>query len=320
MLALCIESSHQRGLGHLFRCIHLAREMERREKSYIVLINPDARSEQILRDAEVHYETVDLWDFQSNWEQAVIKQYGINVWLNDRMGTDYRHAIQVKAAGVRLCSIDDTGTGANLCDINIIPIPSRNVSYSGQRVLSGVEYLVLNPEIARFRRTRTQQNKIVVSLGGSDTYGVTVKVASYLRLLHVSADIVLGPAFSHEDALFEVLQNDSHYRLLRHVDSLPALFYDYDIAITGGGGTPYEAAAAGLPCVIIANEPHEEPLAQFLADSGCAVFTCFYADLTCTRLQDALASINLVEMSQCGQRKFHFNGTQTVLKAAFGEL
>ena len=31
----------------------------------------------------------------------------------------------------------------------------------------------------------------------------------------------------------------------------------HDLAVTGGGMTPFEANAAGLPCIVVANETFE---------------------------------------------------------------
>lgn len=318
MLAICIESSHQRGLGHLFRCINLVRELKRRGEQYIVLLNPDEHSEGILRKYGVLFETVDLCDFESGWESKQIRRHGITIWLNDRMGTDLRSSKQIKSAGACLFAIDDTGDGAALCDLNIVPIPAQGVHYGGKRVLTGVQYLVLNPEIDRYRRTRLAHGRLVVSLGGSDTYGVTVHVASFLQVLGQEADIVLGPAFSHEKVLCAQLNCDNRYRLLRGVSSLPALFHSYNTAITGGGLTPFEAAAAGLPCVIIANESHEETLALFLEEKGCGIYAGHRSVLDAQRLYVAINRIKLPEMSLRGQKILRTDGAGLIIDTILG--
>lgn len=315
MLAICIESSHQRGLGHLFRCLNFVRELEKRNERYLVLLNPDERSEKILRENQVLFQTVDLWDFKSGWEQEQIRRYGITLWLNDRMGTDKRSSKFIKTLGVKLCTIDDTGNGAQLCDLNIVPIPTPGVQYEGRKVLCGAKYIVLNTEIDRYRRTRTTLGRVVVSLGGSDTYGVTVRVAACLKELGQEADFVLGPAFSHEKELRNLLTGDKHYRILRQIPSLPALFSRYDIAITGGGVTPFEAAAAGLPCVIVANEPHEKIFAQFLEKKGCAIFVGDYSSLSSQSLAQAFSQIELPQMSLKGQEQLHTGGASLVMEA-----
>lgn len=313
MVAICIESSHQRGLGHLYRCLSLAEELTARGERYIVLLNPDPRSVALLGEKNIPWETVDLWDYESGWEQEIIRRHGVTIWLNDRMGTHRAHTEWVKKAGVRLCAIDDTGSGGALCDCNIIPIPTPGEHYPGKEVYNGSEYVVLPKEIERYRRTRVQQERRIVTLGGSDTYGVTVQVAGFLRALSRPADILLGPAFSHRAALLEALSGATGFRVLESVPSLPALFFEYDLAITGGGMTPYEAAAAGLPTITIANEPHEVPLAEFLQGKGCSAFLGYYKDVTKERLGQALASLKLTEMSEAGQRAFGVAGAAAVV-------
>lgn len=84
------------------------------------------------------------------------------------------------------------------------------------------------------RRQRTGLRKILVTLGGSDTYGVAVKVVNILKKKGYSADIVIESDFQHKDLLNQKI--DSRFIVYDTVPSLIAKFYEYDLAITGGGG------------------------------------------------------------------------------------
>jgi spore coat polysaccharide biosynthesis predicted glycosyltransferase SpsG len=53
---------------------------------------------------------------------------------------------------------------------------------------------------------------------------------------------------------------------------LAAEFAGHDLAITGGGLTAFEAAAAGLPTVTVANEEWEVAHCLHLQALGCSVF------------------------------------------------
>src|SRR6185312_14607042 len=106
----------------------------------------------------------------------------IKTWINDRLDTGLAHAQSVRDAGARLVSFDDRGAGAALADLNIVAFPASEAEkLPGRRVLSGPGALVLDPAIGALRRLRTALNSLVVSMGGSDTYGVTVDVARALK-------------------------------------------------------------------------------------------------------------------------------------------
>src|SRR6185436_8898870 len=102
----------------------------------------------------------------------------------------------------------------------------------GKKVLCGLEYLVLDPEIERFRRHRQLRGSTVVSLGGTDTYGVTVRVTKELARLRERATVILGPGFQHHRELAAVVSPTIVVK--QNVTSLVEEFSKHDLAITGG--------------------------------------------------------------------------------------
>ena len=279
MLAICIEASHARGMGHLFRALNLIAYLNEKKISYIVLINEDAASLQILEKEAVAFEIVDFADETGNWEPEIIRKYGIKVWLNDKFESSYALCNHIKEAGAALAVIDDRGTGARLSDVHFagMMFGKSEEEIPGKKVFTGMKYNILNPEIEKYRRVRRDLGKIVVTLGGSDTYGATVQAVRALKKYNYAADIIVGANFKHEKELLEVI--DDRYRVFWTVPSLMEAFATYDFAITGGGVTPLEANAAGLPCLIIANEPHEIVTGRHIAKLGGAVFAGYYQEM-----------------------------------------
>ena len=193
MYAICIECSHQRGMGNLFRSLNIINWFHEHKIEFVVLINEDVRSMSYLDSQNIAYHIVDLWDYQTNWEKRMIEQYKIKTWINDRMATDIRHVRNIKNCGVKLCSFDDTGSGAELTDKNFCSMVFDHVDrLKGKEVFTGVEYMILNPEIQQYRKHRTKKERILITLGGSDTYGVTVRVAKDVKNLPYDFTIVVG--------------------------------------------------------------------------------------------------------------------------------
>jgi len=150
--------------------------------------------------------------------------------------------------------------------------------------------MILNPEIARYRRVRQSLASILVTLGGADTYGVTVRVTKWLSGKPFPVTIVTGPSFQHMAELEEVVSTaePDRFKLLNQVPSLAAEMYGHDLAITGGGVTPFEACAAGLPCVVIANEAFEIPVGRALEGLGAAFFAGHHSAFDLGILEEAL--------------------------------
>ena len=149
-----------------------------------------------------------------------------------------------------------------------------------------------------------------MTLGGSDTYGVTVNVVQLLNEMNLTATVVVGPGFMHLDALKNALPDG--FVLKRGVPSMIAEFHHHDLAITGGGITPFEANASGLPCVVIANELFEIPNGMALQKLGGSFFAGYHQSL---RLPSIRADLPLEQMSRDGMKNIGLEGTQRVIGA-----
>lgn len=267
MFALCVEASHSRGMGHLFRALALASALERREKSVVIYVNRDAGAARVLSQAGREWKQVTLYETHQPWEAELIRGEGVKVWVNDRFETGAEHAKKVKAAGAVLVTFDDSGTGAAFADLHVCALPlGESAHAAGRRVLTGLNYLVLDPAIRSYRRLRSELNSLVVSMGGSDTYGLTLEVLRALQQRELRATLLIGPGFVHDEALRKMA--DSNYVVKRSVPSMAEELAKHDLAITAGGMTAFEANAAGLPCIAIAAEPWEEHAARQLAKLG----------------------------------------------------
>ena len=275
MLGFCIEASHQRGLGHLYKSVHFVRHLKTLGVDSVVMVNNDQKARETLDQHGITHVVADIHESGINWEAKYIKQFGITTWINDRLDTDLIHAERIKHAGINLVTFDDHGTGAALADIHFAPLVfTGQEKLLGEKVCTGIRYLVLNQDINACKRVRHRLDSILVSLGGSDTYGVTVRVLEQLHALRRPATVVIGPSFAHDKELAKVL--DGGFRVKRHVPSLIKEFVHHDLAITGGGITPFEANASGLPCIVIANEPHEIEIGQYLARVGSSIFAGYH--------------------------------------------
>lgn len=314
MFALCIESSHARGMGHFYRALNLAEGLAKAGLSYMFYLNDHAPSRQILVERGVPHRVVDLEDFTGNWEASLIQQDCITLWLNDRLDTDLRHAEKIKATGIPLVTFDDRGTGATLADLHIAALAfDEQERLGGAKLLRGADYLILNPQISDYTRLRKHLVNILVTLGGSDTYGVTIRVVQLLKEMDLTATIVIGPGFMHMDMLDEVLAEG--FTLKRGVPSMIEEFYRHDLAITGGGITPFEANASGLPCVVIANELFEIPVGVALQKLGGSLFVGHHESLSSPLF---VTDLPLEQMSQAGMSNIGLQGTQRVIDALMG--
>ncbi|ANP88487.1 PseG/SpsG family protein [Rhizobium leguminosarum] len=312
MFVFCIESSHARGMGHLFRSLTLATELRSRGHSIRFLANDHPNSLRIIQERGFDVALYDLAAV-TGWEDGFVDVGVLSpIWINDRLNTRRSHSETIKRLGAKLVTFDDRGDGAELADMNICALLfEKTEDLKGKDVRLGVEYMILNPEIAAYRRIRQSLASILVTLGGADTYGVTVRVAKWLTSKSFPVTIVTGPSFQHMAELEGVVATAApgQFKLLNQVPSLAAEMHGHDLAITGGGVTPFEACAAGLPCVVIANEPFEIPVGRALEELGAAFFAGHHSAFDLGILEKA---IPIKSMSETAMAKVDLGGVGRV--------
>jgi len=101
--------------------------------------------------------------------------------------------------------------------------------------------------------------------------------------------------------------------VIKYVSSLIKEFSKYDLAITGGGITAYEANASGLPSLIIANEKFEISSGKYLDSLGSSIFLGFYDNIN-ERVFQNLFSLKIMKMSLLGLNHFNLNAIENIYK------
>jgi len=288
--------------------LNFSKFLKTKNKDFIFIINNNEKLINILKSHYIAFEIVDLDDDKRNWEKNIALRYNIIYWVNDRLKTTKQHALNVNRSNVKLITFDDFGPGSNLSDISIYGLANKG-NCQGKKILQGVEYLILNEEIDLYKKIRKGVKKILVSLGGSDTYGVTIKILKLLKKHHIKATIHIGPSFLHKHELKQELT--SNYKVKVYTPSLIKEFANYDLAITGGGITPFEANASGLPCLIIANELFEIENGYFLESVNSSRFLGYYQNIDETIFSN-LNCLDINLMSQNGMQILNTNAVQKI--------
>lgn len=308
MLGICVEASHRRGMGHLYRMLNFCDFLNDKSIPFRFFINSHQPSLELLTQRRLPFESVSVDSEKGDWQARLIRKYDIKLWIDDRLDTNVEHTLQIKNCGIPLVTFDNRGSGAALADLNVMALAfDEKELLQGKKVVRGPRYLILNREIEHYRRLRKKKDSVVVSLGGSDTYGVTLKVIQILKSRGLCATIVVGPVFQHEAEVLSLV--DDSFVLKKYVPSLIREFSHHDLAITGGGITAFEANASGLPSIVIANETFEIPVGRGISSLGGSIFAGHH-----TVIDEELFSLDLPiqEMSEAAMKHIDLQGASRV--------
>ena len=136
-----------------------------------------------------------------------------------------------------------------------------------------------------------------------------MKVLKLLKKYNIKATIHTGIAFEHKKELEKELTKD--YIHITHVPSFIEELSKYDLAITGGGVTPFEANASGLPCLIIANETFEIVNGKFLDSINSSKFLGYHDSI------DENIFLNIKDLNINAMSK---NGVDNLSTKAIGRI
>ena len=224
--------------------------------------------------------------------------------------------------------MDGTCTGRIEADLIVSPIerlpdPSSWRGFRGQRY-EGPAYAILDPAFARVPRrlsSLAREPRVLVSMGGSDPYGLTLQALRALdsmeELFHVT--IAVGPAFLHEVELRTWLAGARREYECRREDSLLAIMVNSDLALVSFGTTVYELAAAGLPAIALSITEDHAQSAEVFAECGSLMHLGLFSNVSDEQIRSAVRELLngpqlRLEMAQRGQALVDGKGAEKVAK------
>lgn len=171
--------------------------------------------------------------------------------------------------------------------------------------LLGPQYALLRPEFYPSSVTTTAQtssarsyeqvHRILVSIGGSDTVGLTERLCKLLIAQQVFADIsldvVVGSAYEKITELTELIAARANSRLFVQTNEMAKLMRQADLAIGAGGSSQWERALTHLPSLVVAVADNQQPGCEYLQQLGAIQYLGRVEQVTDDALLAALIEI-----------------------------
>ncbi len=328
-----LNAGHMAGMGHLFRMMELAEELERDDYDIEFLIKKDGVAENIISEKKFRFTP---FNHDVNEDEIIRLVFNrgnaIDLWIYDILDTEEDWIRLLKEREVLVLCMDDRKGGMRCADIIVNPITGCMESLTGfyedKRLYVGPEYSILNRKTKKYRKerkvaVRSKGFDIGVSMGGSDTYGSTVLIAEALKSFSYSGTVhfFLGPSYIFEKELNRVLKDVEYsYNVGRFVDDLHKELDKMDVVICGGGVTLFEICAMGLPALSLANEVQEgNTIAYFEARGACINIgshtSCSDNILHSKHMERALYSHSILNsLSRNAMRLVDANGLNRVVR------
>ena len=277
------------GFGNVMRCLAVADELRTAHGCRVVFAIRHGRLGcEIVRKRG--YQVLSLSDQRqplgyTQWLAKAIDDLKARALILDvRDGLPRATVAALRKQGCLIVTLDDPSNRRLAADIAFYPplTQMRNLDWSGfaGELYVGWEWVVLGREFANEVRLRSggvtgrSRPKILVTMGRSDPTGLTLKAVMALDRIAASFEttVVLGPGFSHQGALANLLaKTRRHFRVIRNTEQMPALMADTDLALASFGITAYELAAMGVPAIHLAPTADYLQSASIFVEEGLAV-------------------------------------------------
>jgi UDP-2,4-diacetamido-2,4,6-trideoxy-beta-L-altropyranose hydrolase len=278
------------GLGHVMRCVTLARDFQASGAGPIQFLSRSLSPIVATRLEMVGFDVCWL-ESQLPEEDDLLRTIEASraagrepaVVITDSHDFSENYYLGLKSAGRFVVSIDDLGTPRYASDLIINHhINAKDYTFwigASSRLLLGPRYLPLRHEFrTRLREKRAPRgsSRLIVSLGGMPVPDHLFRVMSgidrLLRRGHALTVTVVAGFGMNEAQRAKITKNCVVAEVIDSEEDPAAAFAAADVAVVNGSLTAYEAAALGLPLVMIAMDPNQtDTVHGFEAAGACVV-------------------------------------------------
>jgi UDP-2,4-diacetamido-2,4,6-trideoxy-beta-L-altropyranose hydrolase len=312
-VAVRADSSANMGTGHVMRCLAIAEALRARGAEVLFLcleLEGDVRS--MIVSAGFAVETLAASANDSLIEKedaarsmaAIARVLGRADWvIVDHYAIAAQWEREVRGSTAHVFAIDDLADRRHDVDLLL----DQNFHLCAQaryekwvpercRVLAGPRYALLRPQFATARsRVAPREGpvrNIVVSSGGTDAGGLTLRVIDALAAIELGAiqvDVLLGAVAGNVE---HIRRRAEQFGFHCHQNaSVPDVFAVADLAIGAGGVTTWERACLGVPSIIVALAPNQEPGATAFGAAGYGLYVGGIEGLTADQLRASIATL-----------------------------
>ena len=320
-----VDGGRSMGMGHVVRCLWLANALRElcanpitfwMDQDDIGITAVQRRGWQVLQAA------AESWGDASNDALIVI------VDLPEGLPAESVRSLRQQNPRSLIVLMHGTCAGRIDADVIVSPIerlpePSSWQGFRGQRY-EGSAYAILDPSFARVPRRSAdtpREPRILVSMGASDPYGLTLQALRALDTMDEAfgVTIAIGPAFLHENELQDWLAGARRQYECRREDSLLDVMVNSDIALVSFGTTVYELAAAGLPAIALSITEDHAQSAEVFAKGGSLIHLGLFSSISAEQIQGAVRELMnnqqlRFKVSQRGQALVDGKGAERVAK------
>ncbi|MGL4911900.1 MAG: UDP-2,4-diacetamido-2,4,6-trideoxy-beta-L-altropyranose hydrolase [Romboutsia sp.] len=261
-IAIRADGSFDKGMGHIMRCMSIAKEFKNRNIEPIFLIKKNENTEELLNLSNIKYRNIYSINLESEIEEIkeIFNEINPEYTLSDSYWISNEYLKSLKNISKMLISIDDNNLYQYPSDVVInYNLHSNDIEFKLKnnklKMLLGSKYCMLRKEFQEAIpiKIKDKANKILIIMGGTDINSFSnIVLENLLRIdKNIKIDVVVAKSYKNEHILRCIEKDNNNVNIIYNPSNMVSVMKGCDLAISAGGTTVYELGCLGIPTILI---------------------------------------------------------------------
>jgi spore coat polysaccharide biosynthesis predicted glycosyltransferase SpsG/CMP-N-acetylneuraminic acid synthetase len=286
------------GMGHVYRSLAIADALRRLSQADIAFLMRADHPAGLVTVSRQGYTVRVVGDGRLETYLEHIRDYAPAILINDADSLDRDYLRELSHLGATTVNLVDTLDDLETTEhyAQVIAAFMNDEQETAENFYCGPRYAILREHFrGREKEIRPEPKLVLLSFGGSDPQGLTVKATSALQSLGPAVEVlaVAGPAFSWRKE-FEALVATLPRRVAlinEAAGHIADLMLEADVVVGSGGMSLYEIAALGTPGVVLAQNAREDQRLREFARHGTVEYLGLGTEVDEPDIARAVASL-----------------------------
>jgi spore coat polysaccharide biosynthesis predicted glycosyltransferase SpsG/CMP-N-acetylneuraminic acid synthetase len=261
------------GMGHVYRSLAIADALRASSRAEIAFLMSADHTEGLLTVSRHGYPVRVVAGRGHETGLEHIRDFAPAILINDLPAIDSAYLTALSHLGATTVNLVDTLTDLESTDhlAQVIVSAMHHDRETPEGFYGGPAYAILREQFrGRSKEVRDEPRLVLLTFGGSDPQGLTLKAARALQALPQGVKLmaVAGPAFSYRRDFAALEPTLSRRVPLINEAAIADLMLDADVVVGSGGMSVYEIAALGTPGIVLGQNAREDQRMREFARYG----------------------------------------------------
>ena len=268
------DSSSSLGLGHVKRCLLLAKKLKEYDKKLNILFATQSLNGNI--NFEILKSGFSIYSLKNNSIKELdyfVKNLKIHLLIIDSYDIDYKFEkeLKIKNITLKILSFDDT-LNPHYSDIVLNHgIQAQDKQYKDlvskkTKLFCGSEYTLLRNEFLESKKVKVTKNSVAIILGGNDVLNLSSRIANLLLEINDKYKITIITTSANPN-IKKLIQNENIKNLV-DINNIAEILASKSFVITASGGTLFEVLSLKKRFINIEVAQNQKVVSRFLENKG----------------------------------------------------